>query len=220
MFANQLISNIIIPLKTSDSVQRALNLMNDFKVSHLPIVNNTEFLGLISDDDIIELNEPDEPIGNHRLSLINPYVYENQHIYDVMRIMSEQKLTIVPVLDFKKNYSGVISINSLLNYFSDMTSLSSPGGVLVLEVSQKDYSMSEIARIVEGSNANILSSYITSRPDSIKLEITLKIDKTDLSSILLSFQRFNYTVVTSFDQKILVDDTMDRFDSFMNYLNI
>jgi acetoin utilization protein AcuB len=220
MLANQLLNDLITPLKTSDAAEKALSLMNDFKVSHLPIVNNTEFLGLISDEDIIELNDLKEPIGNHPLSLINPYVYENQHIYDVMRLMAEQQLTVVPVLDLKKNYLGTISINSLLNYYAEIASLASPGGILVLEVGQKDYSLSEIARIVESNDAHILSSYISSRPDSTKIEITLKIDKTDLSSIVLSFERFNYLVKSSYDQRSLTDDTMDRFDSFMNYLNI
>lgn len=220
MLAIDLINDLIPPLKTSDSAEKALGLMNDFKISHLPIVNNTEFLGLISDDDIIEINDFSQPIGNHGLSLINPYVYEWQHVYDVMRLMAEQKLTVVPVLDSNKNYLGLISINGMLTYFAEITSLINPGGVLVLEVGQRDYSLSEIARIVESNNAHILSSYITSKIDSTKVEVTLKIDKTDISAIILSFERFNYTVKSSFHQKTNGDDAMDRFNSLMNYLNI
>ncbi len=220
MLAIDLISDLIPPLKTSDSADKALLLMNDFKVGHLPIVNNTEFLGLITEEDIYELNESDQPIGNHTLSLINPYVYNWQHIYDVMRVMAEQKLTVVPVLDEKQNYLGLISINSLLNYFAEITSLASPGGVIVLEVGQRDYSLSEIARIVESNDMHILSSYITSRADSTKVEITLKLDKSELSAVIASFIRFNYTIKSSFHQRSGSDDTMDRFDSFMNYLNI
>jgi acetoin utilization protein AcuB len=220
MLAIDLINDLISPLKTSDSADKALHMMEDFKISHLPIVNDTEFLGLISDDDIFEMNDDTQPIGNHQLSLVHPFVYRYQHIYDVMRLMAEQKLTVVPVLDEKNNYLGMISINSLLNYFSEIASLSGPGGVLVLEIGQREYSLSEISRIVESNDANVLSSYITSNADSSRVEVTLRIDRSDLSAIAASFERFNYTVLSSFDQKARIDDTMDRFDSFMNYLNI
>ena len=74
MFANELITDLVPPLRTSDSVDRALHWMTEFRVNHLPIVNNRDFLGLISEEDILDLNEPESPIGNHRLSLTNPFV--------------------------------------------------------------------------------------------------------------------------------------------------
>ena len=65
MVAVDLISQNIPPLKTSDTGQTALNLMEIFRISHLPIVNNQYFLGLISDNDIYDMNQPEESIGNH-----------------------------------------------------------------------------------------------------------------------------------------------------------
>lgn len=220
MLSAELINDLIPPLKTSDTGERALLLMNDFKVSHLPIVNNTQFLGLISEDDIIEMDNPEEAIGNHSLSLSQSFIHGWQHIYDAMKLMSTHKLTVVPVLDDKENYIGMISINSMLNYFSEITSLASPGAILVLEIGQRNYSLSEIARIVESNDAHILSSYINSNSDSTKIEVTLKIDKEDISGILQTFQRFNYVAHSFYQQKLDNDDTMDRFDSFMKYLNI
>lgn len=220
MLAIDLITDFIPPLKTSDSVEKALSWMAEFRVNHLPIVNNTELLGLISDEDIVELNEPDQPIGNQRLSLVRPYVNEGQHIYDVIKLVAGQKLTVVPVLDAKNNYLGLISMHDLVARFADMASLANPGGIIVLELGIRDYSLSEVARIVESNQASILSSYITSKMDSTKIDLTLKINKTDLTYIIASFQRYNYTVKASYHQENFKDDTMDRYDSLMNYLNI
>ncbi len=220
MQANELLNDLIPSLRTSDSAARALALMNDFKISHLPIVNETQFLGLISEDELIEFNNLEEPIGNHQLSIVNPFVYAWQHIYDVMELMAKQNLSIVPVIDNKNNYLGLITSNSMIHYFAEITSLSNPGAVIILEVGQRDYYLSEIARIVESNDAHILSTYISSKPDSTKVEITLKIDKTDLSGIIQSFERFNYSITHSFHHNKSEDDSMDRFDSFMNYLNI
>jgi acetoin utilization protein AcuB len=220
MLSAELINDLIPPLKTSDSGDRALLLMNDFKVSHLPIVNGTHFLGLISEDEIIEMENPEDEIGTLPLSLSHSFIHGWQHIYDAMKLMSTHKITVVPVLDDKENYIGLISINSMLNYFSEITSLSSPGSIIVLEIGQRNYSLSEIARIVESNDAHILSSYINSTSDSTKIEVTLKIDKEDISAIIQTFQRFNYVAHSFYQQKTGNDDTMDRFDSFMKYLNI
>ncbi len=220
MLSAELINDLIPPLKTSDTGERALALMNDFKVSHLPIVNETQFLGLISEDEIIEMEDTLEPVGSVALHLAHSYVHAWQHIYDVMKLMSAQKLSIVPVLDNKENYVGMISINAMLNYFAEITSLASPGAIIILEIGQRNYSLSEIARIVESNDAHILSSYINSNTDSTKIEVTLKVDKEDINGIIQTFERFNYTVHSFYKQKMDIDDTMDRFDSFMKYLNI
>jgi acetoin utilization protein AcuB len=220
MLASELINDLIPPLKTSDSGEKAIALMQDYKVSHLPIVNDEQFLGLISEEDIVSLNNPQEVIGNHMLSLTHPFVYDWQHLYDAIKLMSDMDLTVVPVLDVKETYLGVLSLNSLMDYFADLTAVSNPGAILVLEIGQRNYSLSEIARIVESNDAHILSSYIYSDVDSTKMHVTLKIDKEDITPIIQTFQRFNYTVRSFYQPKNEHDDTMDRFDSFMKYLNI
>lgn len=220
MLSAELINDLIPPLKTSDTGDRALSLMDDFKVSHLPIVNDTQFLGLISEDEIIEMDDTAEPVGSVALHLAHSYVHGWQHIYDAMKLMAAQNLSIVPVLDNKENYIGMISINSMLNYFAEMTSLSNPGAIIILEIGQRNYSLSEIARIVESNDAHILSSYINANADSTKIEVTLKVDKEDVNGIIQTFERFNYTVNSFYKQKTDIDDTMNRFDSFMRYLNI
>src|SRR3989304_6607684 len=108
MKANHLISDTVPNLHTSDTGVRALSWMEIFRVSHLPIVNNKEFLGLISDTDIYDLNRAEEPIGNHSLSLFRPYVTADQHIFEVIDLASKLRLTVIPVLDEKKNYMGLI----------------------------------------------------------------------------------------------------------------
>src|SRR6266540_1483027 len=98
MLAKDLISDVIPALRTSDTGVKALYWMDIFRISHLPIVNNEEFLGLISDKDIYDLNTADEAIGNHNLSLFSPFVYENQHVYEIIELTAKLQLTVVPVL--------------------------------------------------------------------------------------------------------------------------
>jgi acetoin utilization protein AcuB len=221
MVAKDLISEVIPCLKTSDLGQTALNWMEIFRVSHLPIVNNQDFLGLISDTDIYDMNHPDEAIGNHPLTLIKPYVDSEQHIFEIIGLAARLKLTVIPVLDSNNHFKGVITTNDLIAQMARLSSMDQPGGIIVLELIERDYSLSQIAQIVESNNIKVLSMYINSLPESTKLEITLKVNSNDLVSVIRTFERYNYEVKTWVSDS----DSMDRFyterfDQFMKYLNI
>lgn len=220
MIAEELISNVIPPLKTSDTVQKALERMSEFKLYHLPIVNEAQFLGLVSEEELIEVRDQQLPIGSLSLTLLNPFVFKDAHIYDVIRLFNQLQLSLVPVLDVNKNYLGVVSINNLLSYTAETYAVKEFGGIIVLEISNRNNSLAHMAQIVEADNAQILSSYVSSFPNSTKLEITLKINKTELSGIIASFERYNYEVKAVFNNTQNDDGSADRFNSFMNYLNV
>ncbi|MDX9772548.1 MAG: CBS domain-containing protein [Bacteroidales bacterium] len=221
MLAREMISDVVPALKTSDTAQIALNWMEIFKVSHLPIVNESDYLGLISDSDIYDLNQPEEPIGNHSLSLPRPSVRGNMHIHEVLALAARHKLTVVPVVDDKNLFRGVITYNELISGLASISAVDQPGGLIILQVLQRDYSMSRISQIVESNDARILSMYITSNPESTSLEITLKINTTDLASIIRTFERYSYEVTTWVTDNDEMDRYYtDRYNLLMKYLNM
>ena len=159
-------------------------------------------------------------IGQHKLSLIRPFVYENQHVYEVIKVISNMKLSVLPVLDEKNEYLGLIPASELLHLFSELAATNEPGGIIVLELNINDFYLSQIAQIVETNDGKILSFYVKHLSDSTKLELTLKLNREDLSGIIQTFNRYNYTIKATYHQKEFKDDMKDRYDSFMNYLNI
>jgi acetoin utilization protein AcuB len=222
MLAKTMITgNNITPLRTSDTGMTAIGLMDEYKVSHLPIVNDLELLGVISETDIFSMNNFDEAVGSCPLSVTGAYVSEGEHIYEVIRTFGEHRLTLLPVVNDKNHYMGVITLATLAQNIALITASDNPGGIIVLEVNEKDYSLSEIAMIVESNDAKVLSLYLHSVPDSTKLEITLKLNRIDIGPVLQTFNRYNYIVMASFsDQDVYKESLQDRFDSLMNYLNI
>lgn len=220
MLARDLISEVVPALKTSDTGEQALTWMEVFRVKHLPIVNHHQFLGLISDQDIYDLNDIAEVIGNHELSLQRPYVEDTQHIYEVIEVLSRLKLSLVPVLNADSNYLGVITQEDLTREFANLLAMQHPGGIIVLEMNDNDYSLTEISNIVESNHAKILSMYLSNFPGSNRLRITMKLNTSDIASILGTFDRYNYTVAASYMNAPDLDDFyQDRFDEFLNYLN-
>lgn len=220
MVAAELISDVIPTVKPTDTVEKVFLLLAEFRVNELPVVDEDQFLGLVAEDDLIEITDEQLTVNAISISRQHSFVRENQHVYDVIRIFNSQRLTIVPVLDMKNNYLGLIHINALTGYFATFTSVAEPGAIIVLEIGNRDNSLVQMAQIVESDKAQILSSYVRSFPDSTRLEVTLKINKKDVSNILASFIRYDYVVQAVFNQAQVEDDSMNRYDLLMNYINL
>jgi len=219
MVAENLISTAILPLKTSDTGKDALRMMEDFYVRHLPIVNSKQLLGLISEDDIL-IHNVAEAVGSYALSMTRPNVRNSDHIYEVMRLLAEFQLTVIPVVDDDGNYIGMISQEDVLSYFAKNASFTETGSIIVLEIKRRDYSLAEIARIVESEGAAILSTFITSHFESALIEVTIKINRQNINNIISTFERFSYEIKASFNESDYLESLQERYDSLMSYLNV
>lgn len=220
MIAKELITEEIPPLVHTDTGEKALSWMEEFKVSHLPVLKNGNFVGVISESDILDKLDLDETLDLLFQHLPRPYVLENDHIYQVISKISEFKLSVIPVLSDKEEYLGCTSVHHLLSLIANTGSIKENGGILVLEMARTDYSMSQIAQIVESNDARILSSYVMSSPDSTNIEVTLKINKIELDRIIRTFERYDYVIKATFQKSNLDDDLKFRYDALMNFLNL
>lgn len=219
MNAEYLISDMIIPLRTSDMGEDALSMMNEFVVRHLPIVNNQQLLGLLSEDDILD-HDTQEAVGSYRLSTNRPYVQFDDHVYEILRLIAEYRLTLIPVVDQENNYIGVVTMEDMIQYFARTASFSETGSIIVLEMDKRDYYLSEMARIVESEGAVILSSFITSNIDSTRLDVTLKLNQHNVQPIIATLNRFDYEVKATFNESDYVEGLKDRYEELMLYLNV
>lgn len=219
MIAEKLISSILSPLMTSDSGADALTMMNVFRVKHLPIVNNEQLLGTISEKDILN-QDTKEPIGSYDLTLDHAHSKKNDHLFEIMSKLAENKLTVIPVIDHQENYLGLITQDDLIQYYGNSFSFREPGSIIVITTSKKQYSLAEISRIVEGENGIILSSFITKEEDSEELLITLKLNSNDIQRVIAALERYEYNIKASFTKASNYDDLQGRYDLLMTYLDV
>lgn len=221
LLAKELISEVIPSLRLKDTGQKALNWMEIFRISHLPVVDDHEYIGLISDKSIYDLNLTDELMDNCREYMLQPKIMIDQHIYEIVFVISEWKITVVPVLDLDHHYKGVVTVFDVAQHFADLVAVKEPGGVIVLELNPMDYSLAQIARIVEENDAKILSLYVSRDDRSTVIKVTLKVNVIDLSPIIQTFVRYDYTISAVFmDDSKIKDLYGDRFDHLMRYMNI
>ncbi len=220
MTAQMLMAQEIPPLRMDQTGKDAFRALSDYHVHHLPVVQDGRLVGLLSEEDIFN-HKLYEPISEYDFSMLRRYfVRHTDHVFDVMRVMGEHRLTVIPVVDDANNYLGLITLGDLLRFFAHTASLTEPGSVLVLEVARRDYSLAMLARIVEEENAKILAAFVTSTPDNDCLEVTLKISTQNLGRVLAALHRYEYSVKHSFAESDYIDALRERYDSLMAYLNV
>ncbi len=219
MIVQEFISNDIPPLHSKDTLQKALDWMAQFKVADLPITDKKQYIGIISEADILDYNKLNESIAESKLHIERPFVYIHQHVYELFRLMTKHNITVMPVLNEKDEYVGSISARGIIQNLSRITSLQSTGGIIVLSVPFKDYSAVQIANIIEGNDAKILSMYVENQGYDW-LEITIKVNVEDVSRLLQTFYRYNYQVKTVYQSSESEVDLKRRLDEFWHFLNI
>jgi acetoin utilization protein AcuB len=221
MIARQLIADTIPSLNQKDSAAIALSLMQEFGVEMLPVVDDQKrYIGLLTDEAILDIDNMNLPLSDLPYALTHPYVLGNMHIFEVIKIAAENNLSLIPVIENGDVFIGTITIQSLFRYFSQLNSLTEPGAIIVIETAINSYSLSEIGRIADSCEVKILSLYLQIHRDKSSIEITMKLDKTDLAALLSTFERFNYHIIASFQEKEYMQDLKERYDEFMKFMDI
>jgi predicted transcriptional regulator len=193
--------------------------MNDYHVAHLPVVEEEKYLGIISEEQLLHTDDDNQLLQDLPISDGGTAVQAGDHFLKAIQIAVQYKLSMVPVVH-EKQILGIVTYTDLLRNASDFMSLNDPGGLIVLELESKDYSFAEINRIVESNDAQItqLNSYIN--PESGTMQLTIRVSKLELSDIISTFQRYEYSVKYYFGEETYENELRTNFDNLMNYLQI
>ena len=207
-------------LRLSDKVHQALELMNENHLEHLPIVDGDKYVGLISEDDLSQAENDHLSLEKLTQSISNPAVKEDEHVLKAIQLAVQNGLTVVPVVGEENELMGVVTYADLLKYSSEFMSLNEPGGLIVLEVESKNYSFNEINRLVEGNDAQIKQLNTNVDPETGLMEVTIKVNKTEVSDIVSTFQRHEYNIKYYFGEELFENELRSNYDNLMNYLKI
>lgn len=219
MLAKDFITKDIPVLKSFDTIEYALNLMDDFKLKHLPIVNDSIYQGIISERELLAASNPSSPISSP--VLFCPSIMENGHLHEVLSLLTRYKLTLLPVVTTDGKYYGSITRENLIDLLSELSNAEASGSIIVLEVIPQDYSLVDISRIIESNNARVLNLFTRIDKETSRLLVILKLDIEDASPVIRSFERFNYTVLYHFMEKGMVDELLQqRMNELLHYMNL
>jgi acetoin utilization protein AcuB len=218
MLTRDLISQSIPYLHQHDKVYHALQLMNDYHVAHLPVVKDDNYLGIVSEEQLLHSNDEDV-IEELEVSDGTTSVQGTEHFLKAVQVAVAHKLSVVPIVE-GEHMLGVITYDDLLRNTSTFMNLNYPGALIVLEIESTSYSFAEISRIVETNDAQITQLNTAVDPETGIMLVTIRVSKLEVSDIIATFQRYDYTVKYYFGEEMYENELRSNFDNLMNYLKI
>lgn len=219
MLVNQLITNHYPTIDTEDKVSLALQLMDDFDILHLPVVTENKFIGLVCKDDLLDAD--DNGVLKHlSADFITKSVKASEHFLSALKLASSNSLSLVPVINNELEWVGAITCQELLKAASMYTGADELGAVIVLEMERKSYSFGEISRLVETNDAHITQFNTYTENETGLLVVTVKINKLEVSDIISTFQRYEYSIRYFIGEEHYENELRYNYDHLMSYLKI
>jgi acetoin utilization protein AcuB len=207
-------------LHLTDKVYQALQLMNDNNVTHLPIEEGDKYVGTISEADLLQAENDHAALADLQQSFSDIAVKEDEHFLKAVQLAAESGISVVPVITEENELVGTVAYNELLKFSSEFMSLSEPGGLIVLEMESNQYSFSEISKIAESNDAQITQLNTSNDAETGMMQVTIRINKPEVSDIVAAFQRYEYNVKYFFGEELYSNDIRSNYDNLMNYLKI
>ena len=220
MLTGELRSQNLPYLHLHDKVYQALQLMNDNQVAHLPVVDGEKYAGIISEDDLSLVDNDDAEINTIQQSFGNAAVKNSEHFLKAIQLAADNGLSVVPIVDDENCLQGAVSYNDLLKHASDFMSLKEPGGLIVLEVDSNQYSFNEISKLVEANDAQITQLNTSNDPETGTMQVTIRVNRPEISDIVATFQRYEYNVKYFFGEELYNNELRSNYENLMNYLKI
>jgi CBS domain-containing protein len=220
MLTNELINHAIPQLQLQDSISRALQLIQEYRLTHLPVVSGNKFLGMIAEDDLFDAVQENGNIGVLQDNFIAVAVREKEHFLTALKCCNLFETNIVPVVNQQNELMGVITASDLLKALGDYSGSNEIGGIIVLEMDRYRFSISEISRIVESNDATILHLNTTFNSENSLITVTLQLNKKEIATIVSAFERYEFTIVHYFGDEKFENDIHSNYRHLMSYLDI
>lgn len=218
MQLQEFIINDIKPLRLEDKISDLQLAFNQLTYSHIPIQNDSLYLGCISETDA-HCFESALAIKDCKYAIEGFYVRDTTNWLDVLEAFAQNDSNIMPVLNKENIYLGYYELNDIMHLFNETPFFSEPGGILIVEKGINDYSFSEISQIVESNDAKLLGAFI-SKMDGDLASITIKIGNTSLNDVIQTFRRYSYTIVSGHEEDSYLESLKERSKYLDKYLNI
>lgn len=220
MLAETLINHSIPALRPSDTVGKALDLMQDFNLSQLVYVDNEQVKAIFDEDNLLNWQDDSVTLGELPLEnkATNAHVY--QHIQELAGLAVDESLQIIPILDEENLYAGSVVVSEMLRQFSKQMNNQETGAIVVIKVSQINYSLAEISRLIESNNIKIINSYFSSNHLGFEEDstLTLKLNKTDVSAAIATLERFGYSIEGVYGHTPIESIDRHRLNHLLRYL--
>lgn len=219
MLTSQLLVTNYPVISVTDKVCFALGLMEDYDVQHLPVVSEEKYRGLVSKDDLLDADES-AAVATLEAQWVKVSVQAHDHFLSALKQAAAYDVSLVAVASETAEFQGVITRIELLHAASRFTGAEEPGGIIVMEMDKRNFSFGEMSRLVETNDAFITQINTFIDNNSGLLQVTVKVNRAEISDIIATFQRYDYTIRYYFGEENFQNELKENYDLLMTYLKM
>lgn len=206
------------PLDMNESIADALLVAEDYRLSHVPVQKEGVYLGSIAVTDLETLEET-QTLQQYQYLLQGIFTRETSSWMDVLELFSRNESNICPLLGTDQSYLGHYLLEDVQEYFLQTTFIKEPGSILIVQKNLSDFSMSQIAQIVESNQAKLLGCMVEEM-ESDQVRVMVKISLGAINEIIQSFRRYHYEIVSEHHEDLYLQNLKERSDYLDKYLSI
>ncbi len=213
------ITSDVQALKLTSTIGKAKAMFKELVFTHLPIVEANNLYGLIAESDLLSFDDDTVKLENVQYMLHAFFVFEEDNWIEILKQYATNEANILPVLNAEKKYVGYLELVDILHFFNKTPFLQEQGTVLIVSKNKNDYSISEIAQIIESNDAKLLGVFI-SKIQGNDVELTIKVMSNNINDVIHTFRRYNYGIVLGIKEDAYLNDLKARSAYLQKYLNI
>ena len=212
------INNDYKAINSSDSIESVLDFFEEARFSHFPVVEDGVYIGCISSDET-ETFDSSKKVSDYRYALKGFFARTSMFWVDVLEVFSRNNTNVIPVLSDENTYVGYYEITEVIQNFYETPFVKEHGGVIIVEKSILDFTMSQVVQIVESNEGRILGLYVSNTtPD--RVQVTIKIVLGGMNEILQTFRRYGYEIISEYKEDVFLNNLKDRSAYLDKYLSI
>ena len=212
------ITNDYKALDSQETIADVQDFFMDVPFSHFSVLNEGIYIGSIAADDI-DTFDSDKKVADYKYALEGFFARNNMIWLDVLEVFAKNHTNVVPVLNEENAYLGYYELEDIVKFLHETPFLREQGGIIVIKKSMQDYSMSQIAQIVESNNGKLLGLFV-SEADVENVQITIKIALGAMNDIIQTFRRYNYEIVSEHHEDNYLNNLKERSEYLDKYLSM
>ncbi len=190
----------LVTIKRTALLQDAVQLMKKHSIRHLPVVEDDQLVGFITESDLRQFFFPSmvEDIPVHEVMVLNPVTINvNSSIETAARLIHDYKIGGLPVLD-ENRLVGVITASDLLSAFIEVMGLLKSSSRLDVVVSDQHGGLDEVTKIIKETGCEIVSIATDNRSSKSKV-FYFRMGKCDLEPVVKALEEAGHEVVSAMD---------------------
>jgi CBS domain-containing protein len=205
-------------ISRNEDIASVQDFFEEMNYSHFPVTDQENYVGNLNAEDALSF-DASKSVADYQYVLESFFANTTMSWFEVLEIATKNQANVVPVLNEQNTYVGYYELDDILLFFQDTPLIKDPGPILVVQKGIQDYSLGQIAQIVESNNGKLLGAFVSATVDS-KIEITLKLALGPLNEIIQTFRRYNYEIVSHHQDDQYMTNLKERSDYLDKYLNL